>query len=236
MRNIPNFVDERQKTWCVHCARTLASDATNRDHVPTKSLLRDPYPTNLPVVEVCADCNHGFSKDEQYFVAFLSAVVSGSTDPAEQRHPNAARIFETQPALRARIGKSMRELLPFGDKKEIEWQPEADRIERVILKNARGHAFFEFGEPMLQHPSRVSFAPLQSLSESSRQAFENVPSNGLFPEIGSRMMTRVITGQDLDGPWVMVQDGTYRYAVAQVGTMVVRSVIFEYLATEVYWR
>ncbi len=49
------------------------------------------------------------------------------------------------------------------------------------------------------------------------------------------MMTRVITGQDLDGPWVTVQEGTYRYSVAQRGGLVVRSVLYEYLTTEVQW-
>jgi hypothetical protein len=49
------------------------------------------------------------------------------------------------------------------------------------------------------------------------------------------MMTRVLTGQDLAGEWVVVQEGIYRYAVAQGGGMLVRSVLSEYLATEVYW-
>jgi hypothetical protein len=49
------------------------------------------------------------------------------------------------------------------------------------------------------------------------------------------MLTRVVTGQDLSGSWVIVQDGIYRYAVAQQGVILVRSVIFEYLATETFW-
>ena len=49
------------------------------------------------------------------------------------------------------------------------------------------------------------------------------------------MMTRVMTGQDLCDGWVVVQDDVYRYGVAQCGVMLVRSVLFEYLATEVYW-
>jgi hypothetical protein len=49
------------------------------------------------------------------------------------------------------------------------------------------------------------------------------------------MLTRVVTGQDLAGPWVTVQDGIYRYAVAQQGVVLVKSVLFEYLATEVFW-
>ena len=49
------------------------------------------------------------------------------------------------------------------------------------------------------------------------------------------MMTRVLTGQDLDGPWVIVQDGVYRYAVSQTGGVLVRSILYDYLATEVFW-
>jgi len=49
-------------------------------------------------------------------------------------------------------------------------------------------------------------------------------------------MTRVLTGQDLSGAWVVVQDGVYRYAVVQIGVLLVRTVVFEYLATEVSWN
>jgi len=56
-----------------------------------------------------------------------------------------------------------------------------------------------------------------------------------WPEVGSRMLTRVVTGQDLAGSWVTVQDGIYRYAVAQHGVVLVKSVLFEYLAAEVFW-
>ena len=41
------------------------------------------------------------------------------------------------------------------------------------------------------------------------------------------MLTRVVTGQDLAGSWVTVQDGIDRYAVAQQGVVLVKSVLFE---------
>ncbi len=88
---------------------------------------------------------------------------------------------------------------------------------------------------MLTEPEHVWSAPLEDLTSEQRAAFENIGSGGLLPEVGSRMLTRVMTGQDLSGDWVIVQDGIYRYAVAQFGVMLVRSVLFEYLATEVYW-
>ena len=49
------------------------------------------------------------------------------------------------------------------------------------------------------------------------------------------MMTRVLTGHDLVDGWVVVQDGSSRYSVVQEGRILVRSVIAEYLATEVFW-
>ena len=81
MDQIEECGDERQKSWCIHCGGWIAELDTNRDHVPSKSLLREPYPANLPVVEVCATCNEGFSLDEEYLVVFLNCVLAGSTEP-----------------------------------------------------------------------------------------------------------------------------------------------------------
>ena len=51
------------------------------------------------------------------------------------------------------------------------------------------------------------------------------------------MMTRVLTGQDMVGAWVIVQDGVYRYSTDDWGGGVrVRTVLHEYLATEVRWE
>lgn len=115
-------------------------------------------------------------------------------------------------------------------------EAESERVRRVVLKNARGHAFFEFGEPMLQEPDRVSCAPLHVLLVAARAQFEDVSMpEGLYPEVGSRMMTRLFTGQDLNDGWITVQEGVYRYAVTQNGGVLVRTVLFEYLGTEVLW-
>ena len=44
------------------------------------------------------------------------------------------------------------------------------------------------------------------------------------------------TGLDLYSGWVTVQDGTYRYAVDDTEGLRVRSIMWEYLATEVLWE
>ena len=235
MDQIEEFVDERQKSWCIHCGGWIAGLECNRDHVPTRSLLRKPYPENLPVVQVCAECNEGFSRDEQYTVAFLGSVLSGSTDPALQTDPTVAAILNRNTKLRERIERSKVEYRTLGGETRSLWSPESARINRVVLKNARGHAFFEFGEPMIEEPQHVWSAPLETLTPGQKQAFESIDVGPGWPEVGSRMMARVPTGQDLSDAWVIVQEGVYRYAVAQQGIMLVRSVLWEYLAAEVYW-
>src|SRR3546814_14853805 len=65
MERIEEFVDDRQKSWCIHCTRWLAGVETTEDHVPMKSLLVKPRPHHLPVVTICRDCNTGFRSEER---------------------------------------------------------------------------------------------------------------------------------------------------------------------------
>lgn len=118
------------------------------------------------------------------------------------------------------------------------WLPEIERINKVVIKNARGHAFYEYGEPVRDEPSAVWALPLMLLTNEQRADFEDSnsgPSFAAWPEVGSRMMTRVVTGQDMVGSWIIVQEGVYRYAVEQQQRMLVKTVLYEYLATEVCW-
>ncbi|MGS4985694.1 hypothetical protein SAMN05444149_107143 [Pseudosulfitobacter pseudonitzschiae] len=238
MDRIEEFVDERQQAWCIHCSRWLAGLETNEDHVPTKSFLSKPRPHNLPSVTICRECNNGFSRDEQYAVTFLSCVLSGTTEPDRQQNASAARALAKSARFRAMIDRAKTEYQTLGGETRVVWQPDVERINRVIIKNARGHAYFEYGEPLMETPSHVWAAPLGTMSASDHADFESVNNCqelAALPEVGSRMMTRVFTGQDLDDGWVVVQDGAYRYAVHQTGVLRVRSVWWEYLATEVKW-
>jgi hypothetical protein len=238
MEEIYEFVDERNKAWCIHCGAWLTGVATNQDHVPSKSILCKPRPHHLPVVRVCSPCNSSFSKDEQYFIAFIQSVLIGSTDPSKHTNSSASRALAESEKLRERIERSKIAYRTHGGDTCLVWKPEVDRINRVILKNARGHAYFEYGEPMRDEPDHIWNYPLEALTTAERRTFEEGSDTdhlAVSPEVGSRMMTRVITGQGLEGPWVVVQDGTYRYSVAQRGGLVVRSVLYEYLATEVQW-
>lgn len=240
MDDLFEFSDERLRAWCVHCGGWLQGVSTNRDHVPSKSLLQKPFPNNLPVIEVCTKCNSAHSLDEQYFVCFLSAVLSGSTQPDEQIISSATRAFTNNQPLKSRIERSRQDYDTIGGEQRTVWRPELDRLNSVVLKNARGHALFELSEAKPQKPNHIWTAPLDSLTYDQREGFENVPGDlskfAGYPEIGSRQFTRILTGQDMYGGWVIVQPGIYRYLADSGQGVLIRSVLYDYLATEVYWN
>lgn len=235
MKNIDDNSDERQKSWCIHCGIEMANELANKDHVPTKSILLRPLPQKPPTVTICKKCNSSFSIDEEYFVLFISSILSGSTTPDKQVLENVGRAFKRNPSLRTRL-ESSKTLAPDEDGNVIpHWMPETKRLERIVLKNARGHVFYEVGEPMLDEPESISIAPVSFLSENQISNFETVNLGHSFPEVGSRMMTRLISGADMENGWVVVQDGVYRYSVNWSPRIVVRTFIYEFLLTEVIW-
>ena len=63
------FVDERMTGMCVYCG----GQPDTRDHVPSRVLLDDPLPDNLPVVDACRACNESFSRTKSTLRASSSA-------------------------------------------------------------------------------------------------------------------------------------------------------------------
>ncbi|WP_157770076.1 hypothetical protein [Ruegeria marisrubri] len=237
MQFFHDFSDERNKTWCYHCTVTLGVNSTNREHIPTKSILAKPYPANLPVAEVCARCNEQHSLDEEYFIAFLSAVLTGSTDPNAQVLKAGTSIFARNKALRRRVERNKREYQTYGGQTNVVWNPELDRIHSVVIKNAKGHAFYENGEPMFDEPRAVAVFPLATASDEQLGSFFNgLDGLAVWPEVGSRWMQRMVGEPcfDNDGFYVL-QPGVYRYRLEFEGGVTVKTVIHEYLATYVAW-
>ena len=240
-----SFVDERLR-WlgdaCVHCGQGLDAANITKEHIPSKSLLTEPYPKELMTLAACRECNASYSRDEQYLVALLTAVLAGSTDPRKQTTGVAARMFGQRTGLRAKIEEARTETKTLFGEIEIRFTPEQERVDRVVVKNARGHAVYELDRWMTADPDRVVAVPLRSLSNEEYQEFEAVRSvNSGWSEIGTRMFQRECFALDPDqtdfvGPWIVVQDGVYRYAVVDDGEgLLVKSVVREYLATEVWW-
>ena len=227
MRHIRNFGDDRQTSFCVHCG---GGGIATRDHVPSRVLLDEPYPENLPIVLACQQCNEVASADEEYVACLIECAVVGSASPAAVHRDKIGRILTDRPALAARLANAY---TCIGGVTRFE--VETHRVRNVILKLARGHALFELNEPHPEEPSRLVFTPLLSMSADSRSAFERLPERVVWPEAGSRGMQRLVESPTCSPEWLVVQPGRYRYMAYVDGRAVVRVVLSEYLACEVAW-
>lgn len=223
------FADSRLSVLCVYCGGL----PDTRDHVPSRVLLDEPFPDNLPVVECCTECNRAFSLHEEYVACFLSCVICGSTDPERQTRPKTARILKDSPAIAARIQSS----LLVSDSDELVWNPELERFETVIVKLARGHIAYELSLPRIEEPVSVQIVPLALMPPDSAAAFLSEKHTHLWPEIGSRAFIRTCKTFESQGvdSWRIVQPGCYQYLVSQSEGDFVRLLIADYLACEVQW-
>ncbi len=234
MKQIYHFSDQLGSVDSIPCPEKNHSGRYSRDHIPTKALLNPPYPENLMDVGMCKECNSGFAKDEEYFSAFLASVISGSIDPDPLQFPTASRILAYNRGLRSRIDAARRIEATPGKDPVVIWTPELERIEQVIVKNARGHVLFELGQAIELPPTHVKIAPIEQLTPPQLSQFEHPQGPSGWPDVGSRLMLRLLeTGECGGGGWIEVQNGVYRYAVDELPR--VRVVLREYLAAEVAW-
>ena len=150
--------------------------------------------------------------------------------------PKVRRILDDRPALSARL-KQARTVSENG---EVSHSFEGERIERVVLKLARGHAAYELSEQQCGDPSHFMAVPIHTLSADTRSHFEEVPTSSAGREVGTRAMQRIAVlaawNTTVDYGWIEVQPKRYRYfAVADGAQIMVRIVVGEYLACEVIW-
>ena len=226
MKRLTNFGDLRLTEACAYCGQAIQT----RDHAPSKVLLDEPFPENLPVVPACLHCNNKASFDEEYLACLIECVICGTTDPAKIGREKIRRTLARQPALQARLT----EALQWKGEQTL-FNVERDRVERVIVKLAQGHALYELNESQLAEPASVAISPLHLLDDDVREAFEDTSLHGFtfWPEVGSRAMQNMVEN---DNDWIEVQPGRYRYHASIDAGIRVRLVLSEYLACEVIWN
>ena len=81
----------------------------------------------------------------------------------------------------------------------------------------------------------VGIHPLEMLSQDDLSGFLAIDHGDGWPEVGSRTMTRLVTEQDMEDGWIVVQDDIYRFAAVENDGFLVRIIIQEYLAAEIFW-
>jgi hypothetical protein len=235
MDQLHSFADSRLVVGCLYCS----ASTENREHIPSRVLLDEPYPDNLPIMPSCVACNRGFSLDEEYFACLIECARAGSVDGVERS--KIREILQHSPALAARIMKA-RTVSQSG---EVSFQLEHERIKNVVVKLARGHAAYELDEQIREDPAHIMFVPIHTLSHDALQHFENSHTGDShqlagWPEVGTRAMQRMVVATPdnviLGNDWIEVQEGQYRYIAISEDAVVVRFVIGEYLACEVIWE
>jgi hypothetical protein len=227
MEQITFQSDNRLLERCVFCG----VNPETLDNVPPAFFLDDPLPRNLPRVPACYSCNNGASKDEEYLGCLLEVVRVGSANSLDRMRLKVQESLSRQAKLAGALEASKIDT-PNG----TFWESATDRVTRVVIKLAKGHAAFELSAPKFDPPDQVQILPLIEMPEAQRKAFESAVPNHLWPEVGSRAMIRAVTGSaDIEDGWVIVQSTRYRYLARQENGIVIRIVISEYLACEVIW-
>lgn len=140
--------DVRQPDICVYCGGTPET----RDHVPSKVLLDEPFPDDLPAVPACRACNHSFSADEEYLACLLECIVCCTTDPQALQRKKISDALMANPRLRHRIDKAQ--------EGRLNWRPEAASIRNDVLKLAGGTSPLSSFRLLERWASRRSENPL----------------------------------------------------------------------------
>lgn len=230
MRQIKTFNDQRLDLMCSYCGDTATE---TRDHVPAKILLDDPFPENLPVVPCCTKCNQDFSLDEEYFACSIECILRGTSNIEQLQRQKIKSALKKRPALQERIENSF--TLQDG---QLQFKYEQDRFMNVATKLAKGHAKYEISEPQFNDPTSISMKPLMLMTEHETYSFFASFNLSKLPEVGSRALQNLLISDSntVHSHWTIVQDNNYKYSVIDdMGLLIVRIVVWDYLAIEVIW-
>lgn len=234
------FSDERLDYSCSYCGENAP---ITRDHVPSRILLDDPFPENLPLVGCCRKCNSGFSKDEEYFASVIECIIHSTSNPELLSREKIKKVLRHNSKLRQRIESSFTEEDPvlFDDiEKRLYLRIESERFNNVLTKLAKGHIKFEHSTPMLENPNIIWFKYIGDLSEDEHTAFFNIEDSGKITEIGSRAFHKIYVEnkiQPFHNNWEIVQEGQYVYCVSNdLKQTTVRIILSNYLACYIAWQ
>lgn len=215
---------------CIYCGKP----ATTREHVPSKAFLVEPYPENLSTIPACFECNNGYSEDEKYVACFLDVLKSHIYLDYKLQKETDSRLSKDE-----KLKSILNEQIRTEDGK-VFIRPDNQRIQRILLKLAKGHAGFELDYVNFDNTeTQIWYEFIFNMSENDLYEFNSIPTYQVYPEVGSRGMyiiQNIVTGDaQTFANWMDVQDGQYRYQVSynDNGSISVKIVILELLYCEV---
>jgi hypothetical protein len=229
VRQIQTFSDQRLDNLCSYCG----DFPDTRDHVPSKILLDEPFPENLPIVPCCLKCNQDFSLDEEYFACAIECMIYGTTEINKLKRQKIKSILSKKEELRQRIESSF--ISENGNKY---FKIENERFTKIIIKLAKGHAKYENSQLLFENPTSIWMKPLNAMDKDEIEIFFAQTEIGIVSEIGSRSFKNMFIGsnQYVYSQWITVQDNNYEYSVVDsFEVFVVKILIMDLLAIEVSW-
>ena len=204
MIQIKSLSDSRLDTLCAYCSDL----ATTKDHVPSKVLLDEPYPENIPNVPCCHKCNHDFSLDEEYVACAFECYKYGTTDIDKLGRIKVVKSLQHNNKLKESLTNAF-----YEDKGKSFFEFDQKRLFNVIVKLAKGHAKFENSESNNGEPQSIRFNIIDNLSEDEQKDFFSPPVMEKYPEVGSRGMIAVCENGIPHSRWITVQENHYSYMV-----------------------
>lgn len=236
---------KRGRHYCIYCGAV----ADTREHVPSRTFLKNPLPCDLPVLPACFKCNNGYSSDELYTRTYINClkevICNNNMDYLDISLDDLKAVREAKQTIKAAFDQK---LLTY-DK----------RVGRILLKLAIGHAVYELSEG---YPStKWSGIPLYTryivrgtVSEAEWRDLEYAEAitDQRIPEIGSRAYRNIYvvqaglssfeSGSKLNAnlvmlDWTDIQDGEYRYiAYFNQKYLIVKMILLDYLYGEVVFQ
>lgn len=245
---LKQFVEYSRKGThrCIYCGAL----AETREHVPSKTFLDKPLPSDLPVLPACKKCNNGFSADELYTKTYIECLK-------EVLLNNNLDYLSILPDDRKEIKEAKTSIIEALDRKELVYD---SRVGRVLHKLAVGHAVYELSEGYPSFPDGwipfcTKYIIRKTVSEAEWDDLEYAEAmdDKMLPEMGSRVFRNLFVVQlplqSREGDsvkffnlllldWTDIQNGVYRY-VAYVDTsnrLIVKMIIMDSLYGEVVFQ
>lgn len=198
--------DVRYDNICCYCQKPFTDNKT-KDHIPSKVLLDEPYPTNLPIAFCCYDCNQSFSTDEEYFACIIEYLVAGTKNAEMIQREKIRNILNKKKHLKNKIEDN---IVDNGGKLTINF-PES-LLEKVLKKIIFGHLSYELSNPYIHNPDYIELNTIDNFTELEFQEFISECTMDIAPEIGTRAsLTHIVINEKPISTWKIVQKNNYQY-------------------------
>lgn len=232
MSAIESHTIDLQQSGCFQCGSTPPPDTMIGMRVPSETMAHGARRGTVVRVKMCRTCALQTGGDDAYLSMFLKheiarlpEMLSRTSDPDQD---GQTCVFTHEEQLLAHAHYD-------GMPKFIS-NPAYERILAVIVKNARAHALAELGCTLQGWPDTMIVKMLPTTSMEWVTSFLEVDHTRTWPKAGSRLMVRMFTGENLQSGWIVVAPGSYVYTVFENDGVTVRSIIGEYVMSEITWR